>query len=270
VDTAARRRRNDLRDFGSTLSANRTLKRCGLRFRSGHVGSATEIIDIEIKCHLKWLCPVCGYIAYRQEAAKLARRLRGWTSQGGSVALLTLTQSHSPEDDLSVLWSRLDHGWAVMTRGAGWDADRASYGLRGYVRVTEVVHHPSSGWQVHFHVCLLLDDSLNHAGMDRLKSSLTARFKNGLGQRGGNASVAGQALEAMQPLSEHKLAAYWCNGTTERVGRSGSRSPIAILSDLERTGEGTDLWAEWTACTSDARRMQVTTSRRIDRLCGVS
>lgn len=266
----ARRRRNELREFGSTLSTNRQLKRCGFVIRIGRVGSATEIMSRETKCRLKWLCPVCGYIASRRESAKLARRLRGWTAQGGAVAFLTLTQSHCWEDDLSVLWSRLDHGWAALTRGSGWDADKATHGLQAYVRITEVVHHPSTGWQVHFHVCLLLDENLDQAGIESFKSSLTARFKRGLERREGSATGVGQDLTVMRPLSHEELAAYCFKGTRERFEVTGSRSPIAILSDLNRTGEGGELWDEWTAAVSNARRVQVVSSRRIDQLCGVT
>ena len=38
------------------------------------------------------------------------------------------------------LWDRLGGGWAALVRGSGWRADREMFGLRGYVRVTEIVH----------------------------------------------------------------------------------------------------------------------------------
>ena len=42
---------------------------------------------------------------------------------------------------------------------------------------------------------------------------------------------------------------------------------MAILSDLESTGEGFALWEEFSAAVSADRRVQVITSRRIDSLC---
>jgi len=42
---------------------------------------------------------------------------------------------------------------------------------------------------------------------------------------------------------------------------------MAILSDLESTGEGFALWEEFSAAVSADRRVQVITSGRIDSLC---
>ena len=102
IDTA-RGQRAALREFGSRLSDHRELRGCGRTIRKGRVGSATEILEVTTSCRRKWLCPTCGDNASRTEAAKLKRRLLGWTAQGGAVALLTLTQSHCPNDALGVL-----------------------------------------------------------------------------------------------------------------------------------------------------------------------
>ena len=158
---AAARRREELREFGSRLSDHREQRGCGRKIRKGRVGSATEILEVTKSCRRKWLCPTCGYTAWRKEAAKLERRLRGWTAQGGAVALLTLTQSHCLNDGLAALWDRMEDGWAALVRGSGWTADKQAHGLRGYVRITEVVHSPATGWHVHFHVILLLDRELD-------------------------------------------------------------------------------------------------------------
>jgi hypothetical protein len=90
--SVAARRREELRGFGSRLSDDPELRTCGRKIRKGRVGSATEILNVTKSYRRKWLCPSCGYMAYLKQAAKLKRRLRGWTAQGHAVALLTLTQ----------------------------------------------------------------------------------------------------------------------------------------------------------------------------------
>src|ERR1700758_5613714 len=100
----ATQRREERREFGSRLSDHREQKGCGCEIRKGRVGSATEILEITKSCRRKWLCPTCGYVASRKEAAKLKRRLLGWTAQGHAVAFLTLTQRHRPGDRLAALW----------------------------------------------------------------------------------------------------------------------------------------------------------------------
>jgi len=265
--TAAARRRVELREFGSRLSDHREQRGCGLKIRKGRVGSATEILEVTKSCRRKWLCPTCGRTAWGKEAAKLKRRLRGWTIQGGAVALLTLTQSHCLNDGLAGLWDRMEDGWDALKRGSGWTADKRAHGLRGYVRITEVVHNPKTGWHVHFHVILLLDRELDQLAMDGLKASLATRFARGVARRGGRAAVGGQDLQPMTPGTQERLANYLFKGTTIDRRKDGSRRPMAILDDLESTGEGLALWNELTTAVSADRRMQVTTSRGIDSLC---
>jgi len=176
---------------------------------------------------------MCGYTASWREAAKLKRRLLGWTAQGGAVALLTLTQSHCPEDGLAMLWSRLEAGWAALVRGSGWTADKRAHGVRGYVRVTELVDNAAAGWNVHFHVILLLDQELDGPRTRRLRASLAARFFRGVERSGGHAAVDRQDLRPMAPRTEERLANYLFKGTRSHWSVNGSRTPMAILDDLE-------------------------------------
>ena len=141
----------------------------------------------------------------------------GWTAQGGAVALLTLTQSHCPDDGLAMLWSRLEAGWAALVRGSGWTADKRAYGVRGYVRITELVHNAAAGWNVHFHVILLLDQELDQPRMHRLRASLAARFARGVERSGGHAAVDRQDLRPMTPGTEERLANYLFKGTRSDV-----------------------------------------------------
>ena len=263
----AARRRKELREFGSWLSDHPELKGCGRTVRKGRVGSATEILELTTTCRNKWLCPTCGYTASRKEAAKLKHRLRGWTGQGGAVALLTLTQSHCRDDGLAELWSRLEAGWAALVRGSGWAADKRAYGMRGYVRITEVVHNPVTGWNVHYHVVLLLDRALDQPHLEGLRASLSARFARGVACEGGHAEVSGQDLRPMTPGTEAAVANYYCKGITTRWFADGSRTPMAVLDDLQSSGEGLGLWDEFTNAVTVTKRMQVVTSRSIDSLC---
>lgn len=254
-----------LREFGKSLTDDRYLRGCGRRIRRGDVGDADEVLEITNYCDRAWLCPICGDRTGRKQSVKLAETLTPWTAQGGSVAFLTLTQSHSTEDELDILWDRLEDGWDAMVRGSGWRADRKSFGLRGYVRVTEVVHHSDHGWNVHFHVLLLLDKKLDEQQLCDLWDRLAARFLSGIRAAGGQASLGAQDLAANQPASERTIAGYCAKGTT--VYRTGdSRSPMAILSDLKETGEGLGLWKEFSVAVTGAKRKRYSPSRGIANL----
>ena len=171
------------------------------------------------------------------------------------MALLTLTQSHCPDDGLATLWSRLEAGWAGLVRGSGWTADKRAYGVRGYVRITELVHNAAAGWNVHFHVILLLDQELDEPRTRRLRASLATRFARGVERSGGHAALDRQDLRPIMAGTQQRLANYLFKGTKSGRSRDGSRTPMDILDDLESTGEGLQLWDEITAAVSTARRM---------------
>jgi len=249
------------------MSDDAELRTCGCVIRKGRIGSATEVLDVTKSCRYKWLCPPCGHVASRREAAKLKRRLLGWTAQGHDVAFLTLTQRHGSSDRLVALWDRLEHGWAALVRGSGWTANKGAYGIRGYVRITEVVHSAAKVWHVHFHVILLLDRELDQPRLYGLRASVATRFARGVAGRGGHTVLDAQDLCPMTPGTEGPLATYCFKGTTIYRDLHGSRTPMAILDDLEATGEGRALWDELTTAVSADRRMQLITSTGIDSLC---
>jgi hypothetical protein len=260
------RSRIALREFGKSLSADRRLKGCGRRIRRGNVGAADEVLDTTIYCGRAWLCPVCGHHAAQSQSAGLANNLQTWaTLGGGAVGFLTLTQQHDVIDELDLLWHRLDEGWDALVRGSGWRADKEAFGLRGFFRITEVVHSPQHGWNVHFHAALLFDHALDDDQLGGLKERLTARFTHGVEKVGGQALRFGQDLRRMTPGSERHLARYCTKGT--RVRWSGeSRTPLAILTDLKETGEGIDLWKEFGNTVTMAKRRRYSTSQHLDKL----
>ena len=90
-----------LRRFAASISDEAALKGCGRKVPRGDVGDADEILTFTRHCERAWLCPVCGYYAARDQSRELAKTLMAWTSKGGSVALLTLSQTHSTDDECS-------------------------------------------------------------------------------------------------------------------------------------------------------------------------
>lgn len=257
-----------LREFGKTLSDDRRMWACGYKVPRGNAGDANEIRKYTRCCDRPWVCPVCGYHTARNQSRKLVKRLKTWTRQGGSVLLLTLTQSHSIEDELETLWRRADAGWRALKRRAGWHADRKSFGIRGDIRITEVVHQSDSGWNVHFHVLLLLDRALDDRQLCELKARLTGRYMNGIRAVGGQVFCAGQNLTPMRSGTERQIARYYAKGT-RALWSSNSRTPMAILADLKETGEGIGLWKEFSAAVTGTRRRRVSPSWGIANLVPV-
>lgn len=251
-----------LREFGQALSDDQRLRGCGRKIRRGNVGAADEVLDTILSCGRAWLCPVCGYRDARAKSSSLADTFDRWTSQGGSIGLLTLTQQHTADDGLGALWGRLEAGWAALARGSGWRADRETFGLRGYVRITEVVHHLENGWNVHLHVPLLFNRALDDRQLFELEDHLTARFARGVEAAGGWAWRGGQKLSLVQPGSEHRTARYCTKGATSSP-HGGSRTPMMILADLKETGRGLKLWSEFSTEVSTVKRRRYSPSQNL-------
>jgi hypothetical protein len=125
------------------------------------------------------------------------------------------------------------------------------------------------GWNVHFHVILLLDVSLDESRLYSLRDSMSTRFARGVAQKRGYAAAYLQDLQPVTPGSEERLAAYCLKGTTARTSR-GSRTPMAILDDLERAGEGYELWEEWVGAVSAQRHKHFVASPRIAELSPIA
>lgn len=252
----------ELRAFGQALSDDERLRGCGRKIRRGNVGAADEVLDTVISCGRAWLCPVCGYRDARAKSRNLVETFSRWASQGGSIGLLTLTQQHTADDGLGVLWGRLEAGWAALVRGSGWRTDREVFGVRGYIRITEVVHHPDNGWNVHLHVPMLFGRALDNEQLCELEDHLTARFARGIEAAGGWAWRDGQKLTLVQPGSERRTARYCAKGATSSP-HGGSRTPMMILADLKETGRGLKLWSEFSAEVSTVKRRRYSPSQNL-------
>lgn len=260
-----------LRRVAQSLTTDEAINGCGRTIPRGPRGSAGEVLRTTIHCGRKWLCPMCAFAESKREEVRVHRRLRGWTRLGGSVALLTLSQCHTVSDGLEVLWDRSDAAWSAVTQGSGWRRDRQQFGIKGFLRFTEVVHTPKSGWNVHSHVLLLLTESLSEGALAGLKTAVAHRHIRSLRDNGGGAELTGQDIREMQEGTEYSLAGYLTKGTqVRRRSLDGSRTPMAILEDVHRYSGDLDLWNEYSSVVSGTRKVQFTTSKKIDELCGLT
>ncbi|MCB0933368.1 MAG: hypothetical protein KDB71_15900 [Mycobacterium sp.] len=171
-------------------------------------------------------------------------------------------------DELDPLWSRQGAGWKAMARGSGWRSDRVMFGVREFVRITEVVHHAHQGWNVHFHAPLLLEHPIDEAGLAELKDRLTTRFTRCVENAGGAATGPGQDLQLIRPGTESRIAGYLAKGTTASWSDE-SRTPQAILADLMENGEGLDIFKEFSSAVNSTKRRRISPSQSLDALMGL-
>lgn len=242
-----RARNQALSAFAAHLSGDPNQQSCGQPISKGPRGSSREVLTAIRRCKRKWHCLTCACIAARKEADDLGDKIRRWSSLGGDIAFLTLTQGHQLGDPLDQLWLRLQSGWNAIVLGKQWDRSRTAFGLRGYVRITEIVHSPHRGWNVHYHVVLFGENQVwADMRLELMRKAIAERFRKGVRDEGGTAEPIGQSLVSYEEGSHQQLAEYCFKGLKIwRSNTTGARSPMAILDDLEAAGEGGDLWREF-------------------------
>ncbi len=180
--------------------------------------------------------------------------------------MVTLTVSHSSDDELAVVLGHLDAGWAGSQRGSARGADRRRLGIRGHLRITEIVHQDASGWHPHFHVLLFRDPMLAGSDWGEVGDRLMTRFLSGVRAAGGTADLARQHL-AIGYGDGQGLVRYCLKGPTVSSSEHG-RSPLVLLADLETTGEGIDLVKEFDTTMSYSKHRRYSPSTGLQQLLG--
>lgn len=103
-----------------------------------------------VTCGDGWACPYCAPRRTERNRELLQCGVAAWRSIGGSVALMTLTFSHGPRDELGAQWGRLSKAIQAFSRCSAMKRWRAAVGWAGRVRAREVTYG-LNGWHPHSH-----------------------------------------------------------------------------------------------------------------------
>ena len=248
------------------ICSNAAVQACGQKIRKGAPGTAAEVLEVKKSCRKLGLCVSCGFAESKKRCRRVTDLLVHWDDGTRAVLFLTLTQHHTNQDGLADLRGRADAGWKSLTTGETWRRAKRDFGIRHYLRFAEEVHHPTNGWNSHFHVLLLVDVRLGQEREQALKAVLAERFDVGVARLGGSTSRSAQHIMSMKPGGAAEMASYCTKGTTVLRSPSGSRSPMAILLDVAGTGDGLEAWREYEATVARGRRRVFSPSRGIDKV----
>lgn len=283
--TARLDRRRDRYDARHTLWRESRLKRvafCG-RFASGDTvtlkvtrspdGNVAGMGGVQT-CGSVWACPVCSEKINAGRQSELQDGIEAWLAAGKAVMLLTVTVRHHKHNRLKDLWDALSPAWNRTTSGAGaqWNGgkrimgDKATFGIRGFVRVVETTYG-ENGWHPHIHSLLFLDEALTETQTADLSARLFGRWERALAKEG--FSVAEQHGIDLRPvLAGDGLADYFTKGTYaggaayevtgSHAKRSGKgRTPFQLLESVVTTGDADDLdrWHEWEQVSRGRRQL---------------
>ena len=106
------------------------------------------------RCDSVWTCPVCGQRILAQRGREIEKAIAMQLEKRHSVFMLTLTHSHSKDDDLK---EKLGLLGKALTRFFGDRAVRYvfdQFGLLGHIKALEITHSFANGFHPHHHILM--------------------------------------------------------------------------------------------------------------------
>lgn len=133
------------------------------------------------RCGNIWTCPSCASILQNRRADEILK-LIDWvsTQQNKKIIMLTLTASHKVNIALDDFGSKLQDAYKMMMDTT--KRYRKQTGEVGRVKVTEYMHSYRNRWHKHFHIIVVVDDTVDvDVYRDKLIDTwATACIKNNL------------------------------------------------------------------------------------------
>jgi hypothetical protein len=200
-------------------------------------------------CGSVWICPVCARKVGETRRAEMQTAIDRCISQGGDVALITLTFSHAIYHRIQDLLPRLAEATRKLKAGRKWQALKAKYGIIGSVRALEVTYG-RNGWHPHIHEIEFSNRPLTRAEHEQLKveifelwAAACAKAQLGLPSAEHGVDVRG-ASRAAQYVGKWGFASELTRGSS-KLGWSG-RTPWQLLEDYCNGDQlAGQLWAEF-------------------------
>lgn len=238
--------------------------------------SGQRLRDVWNAVSTGWAEVTSGAAWQSETREAFAERLQRWYEQGKQA-----DADKKAGLKVSEGGQRAPRGWTqnkVPQRRIG---DQETYGIEGWIRVTEVTHG-KNGWHVHVHVPLILDAELSRDQFNKLEGRIWKRWQKGIGKAGFTAEKKhGIDLEPFTEAAAQKLEDYLTKatspekkaeitagvekkgrdiarevtGSTMKTGRGASRTPWQILDDSEEDTASRLIWLDWVRDSQGRRQL---------------
>ena len=212
-------------------------------------------------CGSVWLCPVCNPRIAKQRQGEILHAQREHRKNGGVTLLLTITFSHSRNDNLKETLSKFSKALSRMKACRKYKSLKQAVGYVGSIRALEFTHSDRNGWHPHTHEIVFLDKTITEAQAENFRQSIFNLWefyavKHGLGkptnEHGINVKYATDnekndgMLASYVAGMDYELTHLHTKESKEKGVYSG-RSPWQILKDIADKKSERDifLWREY-------------------------
>lgn len=201
------------------------------------------------RCGNIWTCPSCASILQNRRADELLK-LVDWvaTQPNKKIMMLTLTASHKVNVPLDEFGTRLQGAYKLMMDTT--KRYRKKMGEVGRVKVTEYTHSYRNRWHKHFHILVIVDDTVNATDYEKKLTEwwATACRQNKLLDVSDQKAVDDfyeKAVDVSENMTPAKIAEYatkssksWglasemAKSTAKKGRRSEHKTPFQLLYSI--------------------------------------
>ena len=107
-----------------------------------------------MRCDSVWLCPCCSARILAKRGSEVEEGVKNWNEAGGSMWMITLTHSHSKEENLAKKMKLLQK---ALSRFFGDRAMKSAFNQInkiGQIKALETTYSEKNGWHPHHHILM--------------------------------------------------------------------------------------------------------------------
>jgi hypothetical protein len=187
-------------------------------------------------CGSVWNCPICAAKISERRKLELKQAFQLHKEDGGKIAHLTLTFSHSRDDLLAENLDKFTKAIKKFRSGKRYQKIRDTMNMIGSIRVFEVTYSDSNGFHPHAHLAILYNNDyplfMANAEMNELWLKACAAF--GLSGKEGIACKLQNGDNANDYLSKWSLESELSKSHIKK-GRDKSFTPFDFLRKYRET-----------------------------------
>lgn len=147
-----------------------------------------------VTCGNVWVCPRCAEAKSLARRRQLNRAADAWLAESLPLYLLTLTIPHTSDDSLQSLLDAKKAAWTSVNGSRAFRKARELGQLAGYAAVLQVKYRRpgarTSGWHVHMHVLLFMDEGVDAEMMSEFEQRVRASWASALTRTGVTAELS--------------------------------------------------------------------------------
>lgn len=125
-----------------------------------HQKTSKAFYDGLLVCGSVWLCPVCAAKISERRKLEIKQAFDIHKSEGGNIAMLTLTFSHKKKDRLKETIQKFGKATTKFMSGRAFNDIRLEMNLIGRIRVFEVTYG-ANGFHPHVHIALFYKNEID-------------------------------------------------------------------------------------------------------------